>query len=205
MNKIKNISQLRKIYKAPYKAAIQKVIKKFDKHSIQFLSLSPFCIISTSGLNGSLDASPKGGEPGFIKIHDNKTILLPDWPGNNRLDSFINIIENPNIGMILFVPGIDETLRINGHAYISNDKNLLLQLKKDNKLPISVLVISIKEIYFHCARALWRAGLWNNKNLINRSIFPTMGKILQDQIKGYDGVATDKLIQENKNKLYEEI
>ena len=205
MIKIKKISQLRKIYKEPYEAAIQKDIKKLDKHSIQFLSLSPFCIISTSGLNGSLDASPKGGEPGFIKIHNNKTILLPDWPGNNRLDSFINIIENPNIGMILFVPGIDETLRINGRAYISNDKEVLLQLKKDNKLPISFLVISIKEIYFHCARALWRSGLWNKKNLIDKSIFPTMGTILQDQIKGYDGATTDKLIKENKNKLYEEI
>ena len=205
MKKINTVTELRRVYKQPHKAALQKVMNELDKHSIHFISLSPFCIISTSNNNGNLDASPKGGDPGFAKIKDSRTILFPDWPGNNRLDSFTNVIENPNISLIFFVPGINESLRVIGTTYISNDSTLLKVFKIKENLPLSVLVISVSEVYFHCSRALMRSKLWTTENKILRSDFPTMGKILQDQITGYDGDSADKLIEENKYKLYEDI
>lgn len=205
MKKIKSIEELRGVYKKPHKAALQKVMDNIDRHSINFISLSPFCIISTCDHGGNLDSSPKGGDPGFVKVKDRKTLYLPDWPGNNRLDSFSNIIQNPNISLIFFVPGINESLRVSGKSFISNDINLLESFKIKDNLPLSVLVISVKEVYFHCSRALLRSKLWDAKNKILRENFPSMGAILQDQIAGYDGEATDILIEKNKYKLYEDI
>ena len=205
MKKIKSISELRRVYNKPHKAALQKVMHQFDKHSINFISISPFCIISTSDSLGNLDSSPKGGDPGFVKVKDRKTLFLPDWPGNNRLDSFSNVIQNSNISLIFFVPGINESLRISGDSFISDDNSLLELFKINDNLPLSVLVISVKEVYFHCSRALLRSKLWDAEKKILRSDFPSMGTILQDQIAGYDGEATDILIEKNKYKLYENI
>ncbi len=193
---------LRTHYKSPGDGAVKKVLPKLDKHCRAFIEICPFGVLSTCDAEGCMDASPKGGEPGFIHVLDDKTLLLPDWPGNNRLDSLENILVNPHAGLMLLVPGMDETLRINGRVEISTDPDLLEQVAIDGKKPISVLVITVEEAYLHCARAVWRADLWNVDKHINRKQFTSMGQMLADQIKGYDAETTDKLIQENRHKLY---
>ena len=194
--------QLRTVYKQPGEGAVKKVLPQLDQHCIAFVARCPFCVLSTSGADGRLDASPKGGDPGFLIVQDASTLLLPDWPGNNRLDSLENILENPQVGMMLLVPGMDETLRINGRAVLSTDPDLLATLAIKGKSPISVLVITVEEAYLHCARAVWRADLWNADKHIDRSELPTMGQMLQDQVAGYDGAAVDKIIADNRHKLY---
>jgi len=199
---ITNAEELRAVYRLPSDSAVKKVLTHLDKHCVNFINLSPICVLSTSGAKGSVDASPKGGDPGFVQVRDAKTLLLPDWPGNNRLDSLENIVGNPHIGMIFFVPGIDETLRINGRAVLSTDPSLRNDFSIDKKLPISVLIITVEESYLHCARAIWRADLWNSDNYVDRAVLPSMGLMLADQIKGYDGISADKRIANNRKKLY---
>ena len=193
---------LRTLYKWPGDGAIKKVLTKLDRHCTAFIELCPFGVLSTCGAEGHMDASPKGGEPGFVHVLDDQTLLLPDWPGNNRLDSLENVLVNPHVGLMLLVPGMDETLRINGRATISTDPELLERTAIDGKTPISVLVITVEEAYLHCARAVWRADLWNADKHIDRKAFPSMGQMLADQIKGYDAEQTDRLIEENRHKLY---
>ena len=194
--------QLRSVYKPPGDGAAKKVLSSLDQHCIDYLALCPFGVLSTAGADGRLDASPKGGEQGFLHVEDAETVMLPDWPGNNRLDSLENILDNPHVGMMLLVPGMDETLRINGYAEISVDPDVRARFAIKGKLPISVLIITVEEAYLHCARAVWRADLWNADNHIDRARFPTMGQILADQVKGYDAVATDKIIEDNRHNLY---
>ncbi len=201
-NIISNVDQLRSIYKQPTDGAVKKVLKKLDKHCRAFINLCPFGVLSTCGSNGYLDASPKGGEPGFIHVLDEETILVPDWPGNNRLDSLENILANPHVGLLLLVPGIEETLRINGRVEISTNRDMLECTAIGRKKPISVLVIKVEEAYLHCARAVWRAELWNAEKHIKRGEFPSMGQMLADQVQGYDAESTDKLIAENRYELY---
>ena len=193
---------LRSIYKPPGKGAVKKVLSHLDPHSIAFIARSPFCVLSTSDHAGRLDASPKGGDPGFLKVRDASTVLLPDWPGNNRLDSLENILDTPHVGLMLLIPGMDETLRLNGTAVISTDPALRAELAIAGKLPITVLVITVEEAYIHCARALWRSDLWNADKHINRADFPSMGQILADQVAGYDAAAVDQLIADNRHNLY---
>ncbi|NKB45448.1 MAG: pyridoxamine 5'-phosphate oxidase family protein [Alphaproteobacteria bacterium] len=202
-HQITSRDQLRAVYKQPGEGAVKKVLPQLDQHCIAFIARCPFGVLSTSGADGSLDASPKGGEPGFLSVQDASTILLPDWPGNNRLDSLENILDNPHIGLMLLVPGMDETVRINGRAVLSTDPDLLASLAIKGKSPISVIVITVEEAYLHCARAVWRADLWNAEKHIERSELPTMGQMLQDQVAGYDGAAVDKIIADNRHKLYD--
>ena len=194
---------LRAVYKPAMEGAIKKVLQRLDGHCRHFIGLSPFCVLATSDAAGNLDASPKGGPTGFVKIADDKTILMPDWPGNNRLDGLENIIANPRVGMLFFLPGMNEMLRLNGRARISIDHILKRQFETDGHLPLSVIVVEIDQVYLHCARALQRSALWNTQCQIDRKTeFPSMGKMMADQIAGYDGDATDRLIEANKDNLY---
>jgi len=204
MQIIKTKNQLRKIYKSPGEGALKKVIHKLDKHSRHFIKRSHFCILSTTDNDGNIETSPKGGDPGFVYIMNDTVILIPDWPGNNRLDSLQNIIKNSSVSILFFIPGMDETLRVCGDASITLETDILKKLERAKKLPITVIVIDIQKVFFHCARSILRAKLWNSDSQIQRSDFPSMGKILQDQIKGYDGEKIDELINKNKNILYDE-
>ena len=195
-------AELRAVYKPPGEGAVKKVLPALDRHCLDFIALSPFCVLSTSGADGRLDASPKGGAPGFLQVQDAATLLLPDWPGNNRLDSLENILDNPHVGLLLLVPGMDETLRVNGQAQISTDPEVRARFAVKGKLPLSVLVIAVEEAYLHCARALWRSDLWNPDTRIDRAQLPTMGQMLADQVAGYDAAAVDKLIADNRHNLY---
>ena len=139
-------------------------------------------MLSTSNLVGKLDSSPRGGDPGFVEIIDDKTVLIPDTKGNNRIDSLINITENPNIGCLFLIPGVNETLRINGMAEIRTDSGFLEFFSGYRNKPVSVIRIEVEEVFLHCAKALMRSKLWQEESKIERSRFPTMGQMINDQL-----------------------
>ncbi|MEM8876593.1 MAG: pyridoxamine 5'-phosphate oxidase family protein [Pseudomonadota bacterium] len=156
-----------------------------------FIEKAPFCILATSGPDG-LDCTPRGDPPGFVRIQDNKTLLLPDRRGNNRLDSLRNIIANPEIALIFLIPGIGETLRVSGTATISLDPELRDSLAIQGKPPSTVLVIAVRKVYFQCQKALHRSKLWDPDSRVERSALPTAGEILSSIDAGFDGKSYDK-------------
>ncbi|MGH1374326.1 MAG: pyridoxamine 5'-phosphate oxidase family protein [Cellvibrionaceae bacterium] len=179
---IGSLEQLRSLYDLPMELAVKKQRDKLDKFSIEFLELSAFSILATSDAQGQMDCSPRGDHPGFIQLLDECTIALPDRPGNNRLDSLSNIISNPSVGLLVLIPGFKECLRINGTARIVVNSELLERFEYQGKLPKSVIVISIREVYFHCAKAISRSKLWESDAKVDRNIMPSLGRIIMNQI-----------------------
>ena len=173
---------LRGIYDQPTDIAVKKVLPQLDDHFRNYIELSPFLVLSTVRDDGYCDASPRGDAPGFVKVIDDKSIFLPDRPGNNRLDSMTNILKNPGIGMLFMIPGLEETLRINGTARILSDVNLLASSMVRGKTPRSGLHISIHECYIHCGKALRRSKLWDSESRITKGSYPSIGKIIADQV-----------------------
>ena len=151
-------SDLDAIYPKPSPRVIAKARPEIDAHARKFIEMSPFCVLATSGTDGSVDASPRGGNPGFVNVAGPKRLLLPDRSGNNRIDSFRNILEGSGfVQLIFFVPGIDETLRVGGKGALSADPALLALMEEFGKLPRAVLGIDVREAYFHCGKALMRS------------------------------------------------
>ena len=179
---IRSVEKLRELYENPGELVIMKEKTCLDQYSRRFLELSPFAVIATSDKNGMLDSSPRGDYPGFIKSIDDNTVAIPDRPGNNRIDSLTNIIENPKIGILSMVPGFDECLRINGNACLVTSMELLSQFEYNGKLPKSIILVSIEEIFFHCGKAIIRSGLWKAESKVDRSAMPSLGRILMAQI-----------------------
>jgi uncharacterized protein len=170
------------IYPKPSPRVIAKARPELDAHAKNFIAMSPFCVLATSGTDGSVDASPRGGHPGFIHVDGPNRLLMPDRPGNNRIDSFRNIVEGTGfVQLIFFVPGIDETLRIGGKGTLSAAPDLLAQLKEFGKPPRAVLAITVHEAYFHCGKALMRSKLWSVDTQVKRASFPSIGEIIHDQ------------------------
>ncbi len=197
--KIENATQLRKLYGLPSERASKKQLSALDKHAINFIEKSPFLILSTCNQHGKVDASPRGGKPGFVKILNQQEIIIPDSKGNKLLDSLTNILESGRIGMLFLIPGMDETLRVNGSAYISTDIALLEMFPDEKNPPKTCIVISIEEVFLHCAKALMRSKLWSAASKIERSTFPTMGQMLKDQL----GTSEEAESQEAMVKRYE--
>jgi len=179
---VDTVKKLRRLYDSPVEIAVKKQKDSIDEFSTKFLGLSAFAILSTSSMNGCMDCSPRGDYPGFIQVLGDQTIAIPDRPGNNRLDSLTNIIESPNVGVLSLIPGFNECLRINGEAKIVCDKDMLNRFEYNNKLPKSVIIISIREIYFHCAKAIVRSKLWDQNSQVDRKILPSLGRILMAQV-----------------------
>ena len=173
---------LRGLYRTPGEVAAKKVLSRLDKHCKDFIGLSPFLCIATAGADGSADVSPRGDAPGFVGVPDDHTIVIPDRLGNNRLDTLVNIVENQNVGIIFFIPGFNDILRINGHGKVVDDTALLATYAVDGKLPATVLVISVVEAFLHCPKALMRANLWSEETRVSRDAMPTAGQIYKDQI-----------------------
>lgn len=182
LEQVETINSLRELYDSPMDLVIKKVKSSLDKYTTQYLELSAFSVLSTSSADGCMDCSPRGDYPGFIQAFDENTIAIPDRPGNNRLDSLKNIIENPNIGILVLIPGFSECLRINGKAKIVINHEILERFKYKEKIPKSVILVSIKEIYFHCSKAITRSKLWKPESQVNRNVMPGFGKILMNQI-----------------------
>ena len=195
--------ELRTTYREPGARAAQKVIDHLDGHCRKFIAMSPFYVISTACANGQADADPRGDPPGFVATPDEHTLLLPDRPGNNQIDSLQNIVEQPRVGLLFFVPGMNETLRVKGRAEIVTDPESLAPLAVGGKPPISALRVTVEEAFLHCGRALIRSRLWDPEVQIERSSFPTYGQVLADQIAGADAAEIDASEEEaNRNQLY---
>jgi PPOX class probable FMN-dependent enzyme len=181
MSTIDTPDKLRALYGHATGRAVSKEITKLEPHSKRFIELSPFLVMATSRPDGLADASPKGDHPGFVQVIDDETVAIPDRPGNNRLDTMENILVNPAIGLIFFIPGVNETLRINGTAAINDDPDLLQRFEVNGKLPKTVFVVKAQEVYLHCAKALMRSKLWSPDAHAPERPIPSMAQMLRDQ------------------------
>lgn len=161
--------------------AAQKVLSRLDRHCRDFIALSPFLVLATADGQGGVDASPRGDAPGFVRVLDATTLLLPDRRGNNRVDSFSNLLASPGVGLIFFVPGIGETLRVNGAGRVITDPVLLAPSEAQGKRPSAGLLITVREVFFHCAKAVIRAQLWDPARQVPRAQFPSLGRIIAEQ------------------------
>lgn len=179
---IKSTSGLREHYAPAIERARLKVLKRLDAHCRNFIALSPFFCLGTSGSSGA-DVSPRGDRPGFVHVIDDATLAIPDWPGNNRLDALENIVENPQVGLLFLIPGVEESLRVNGAAAITVQPELLSRWNVDGKQPRSVLLVTVHEAFVHCGKALIRSRLWKPDALVERTALPSYGRMLKDQIE----------------------
>ena len=194
---------LRETYAPAIERAVLKSLPRLDGHCRRFIEKSPFLCLSTQGPDGA-DVSPRGDQPGFVHILDDTTLGIPDWRGNNRLDSLTNITQNPHVGLLFLIPGVDETLRINGTAEITIDPAITHTWDVNGKHPSSVLIVTIREAFLHCAKALIRSRLWHDDYKIERSELPSYGQMLKDQIDIKDSVTEieTSIADAYKNKLY---
>jgi PPOX class probable FMN-dependent enzyme len=175
-------SDLASIYPKPSPRVIAKARPKIDTHAKKFIEMSPFCVLATSGSDGSVDASPRGGNPGFVHVAGPNELLMPDRSGNNRIDSFRNIVEGSGfVQLIFFVPGIDETLRVGGKGKLSANPELMASMVEFGKPPRAVLSIAVHEAYFHCGKALLRSKLWSSDTQVDRAVMPSISQVIHDQ------------------------
>ena len=203
MAQITTQDALRQHYRQAQDRAVQKELNHLDKHCRRFIDLSPFLLIGSSGSDGHGDVSPRGEAPGFVHVLDDKHLAIPDRPGNNRLDTLTNVLANPAVGLLFLIPGVDETLRINGRATIHDDEDLRRRFEVKGRLPATVLVVNVDEAYLHCAKALMRSKLWNPGAQIERSELPTIGEMLRDQINdGAEPEPQEEMVERYKNVLY---
>jgi PPOX class probable FMN-dependent enzyme len=178
------LDDLKSVYPDPLPRTIAKALPTLDEHAMQFIRMSPFCVFATSGPDGTVDASPRGGNPGFVHIANDTELLMPDRVGNNRIDSVRNMLSGTGyVQMIFFVPGIDETLRVGGKASLSTDAALLASLEEFGKLPRAVIKIAVREAYFHCGKSLMRAKFWSKDTQVERATFPSISQIVYAQTK----------------------
>lgn len=178
---IESIEQLRNLYAAPKERAIRKQLTHLDVYCRRFISLSPFLVLASSDADGRTDASPRGGDPGFVKVPNDSTLLIPDAPGNNRLDSLENIVTTSQVGLLFVIPGVDETLRANGIAILSDAERDNDLCANERRRPKLVIRVSVREAYLHCAKALMRARLSSTDSRIDRARLPTLGQMINDQ------------------------
>ena len=196
-------AQLRDLYPEPSELARKKCLSRLDRHCRKFISLSPFLCIGTSRPDGG-DVSPRGDAPGFVRVLDDTTILIPDRPGNNLLDSLSNVTENPNVGILFMIPGIEETLRINGVASVVTDGDALASMEVNGKRPRSALKVEVREAFLHCAKAIRRSRLWDDDYRVDRGTFPTLGRMLTDQMETdlTPDEAEERVQDSLRNRLY---
>jgi len=194
---------LRTLYPSPSERARLKTLRKIDQHCRSFIALSPFLCLGTSGPEGT-DVSPRGDQPGFVHVLDDQTLAIPDWPGNNRLDSLTNIVANSSVGLLFLIPGVDESLRVNGTALITTERAVLASWETNGKTPRSALIITVKEVFLHCGKALIRSKLWREDNRVDRALLPSYGQMLKDKIEiGESATEIEASVAEAyKNGLY---
>ena len=196
---ITSLAALEALYdQSPAQASILKETDRIVPVYRALIEASPFAALATRGPEG-LDCSPRGDGPGFIRVRDDRTLLLPDRRGNNRIDSLRNIVRDPQVALLFLIPGLGETLRVNGRAAISVEPALLESFSVDGKAPKSVLVIAVEAVYFQCARAIVRSDLWNPHKHVARSALPSAGQILAALSRsGFDGEAYDRALPERQ-------
>ncbi|WP_435257409.1 pyridoxamine 5'-phosphate oxidase family protein [Thioclava sp. FR2] len=181
---INDDAALRALFPPTHEVAVSKCLAKLDAHAREFIRRSPFLCIGTQNADGKSDVSPRGDPCGFVKVLDDQTLLIPDRPGNNRLDTLSNIVSNPTVGLLFMVPGFDETLRINGRAVLTRDPDLLAMLAVNERQPSVAIVVSIFEVFLHCAKAFRRSKLWDPEQRQDRKEMPSLLKMILDQTTG---------------------
>lgn len=164
--------------------ARKKCLDRLDAHARDFIARSPFLCLGTQGPDGAADVSPRGDPAGFVKVLDDHTLMIPDRPGNNRLDSQSNILANPEVGLLFMVPGFDDTLRVNGTARITTDPALLAEMAIRGRPPRVAIVIAVREVFLHCAKAFRRSALWDPEARQDRCEMPTLSAMIMDQTEG---------------------
>lgn len=200
MDFIQTGEELRAIYGEPSAAAARKQLDALEPHTRRFLSKSPFVLIGSQDRAGHADVTPKGDRPGFVEVLDDTTIAIPDRPGNARIDTWLNVIENPSVGLLFLIPGMNETLRINGTARLTTDIGLCERLGMNGRPARAVLVVSITEVFMHCAKAFIRSSLWQSDSWPDRKDMPTLGEIMRDQLAS---VETAEEIDQRLDRNYQ--
>ena len=201
---------LRGLFGAPMDLAVRKSLTALDRHCRDFIARSPFLCIGTSSRSGRADVSPRGDPPGFVQVLDDRTLVIPDRPGNNRLDTMSNIVENPAVGLLFFIPGFDDTLRINGRATIVRDEAVLARAEVGGKRPKVAIRVEVDEAFLHCAKALKRSRLWDPGSKVDRRTMPSLGRMILEQTAPAGAkpaeaavAEADTLVEENyRTELY---
>jgi PPOX class probable FMN-dependent enzyme len=195
-----SIAQLRELVGAPNERAVRKQLAALDVHCRAFIDRSPFMLLGTAGRDGRCDVSPKGDRAGFVLVDDDTTLLIPDRPGNKRFDSLQNILDNPHVGLLFLVPGMDETLRVNGTATLVQDEDVLQRLAIDGKLPVLAIVVHVEEAFLHCGRSSLRAQVWDPSHYIQREDMPSLSRMIADQTRPAerDQAEHERIIQDGE-------
>jgi PPOX class probable FMN-dependent enzyme len=207
-HQIATADALRRLYGQAEGLAAKKSLAVIDRHARDYIRLSPFLCIATAGAGGRADVSPRGDQPGFVQVLDDRTLAIPDRPGNNRLDTMENILVNPNVGLIFLVPGFEDTLRINGKATVTADPAILERATVDRKQPKVAIRVAVDEAFFHCAKAFRRSRLWQPEAIVDRKVMPTLARIILEQTAATPPredvvAATDKDLEDDyRTQLY---
>lgn len=204
---IKTEEQLRAAFGSAEGLAVQKSQTKLDRFSRQFISLSPFLVLATANAQGKGDVSPRGDPPGFVRVLDDKTFIIPERPGNRRYDSLTNILANPNVSCLFFIPGFEDTLRVAGRASLTDDSADLAPMAVNGKVPVVGVKVTVDEVFLHCAKALKRSHLWDGDYRQDRSVMPSIARIIMAQVseKVDEGEASkaDAMVEEAyRSELY---
>ena len=178
---ITQLDELRALFPPVHDIAVAKVMDRLDAHARDFVARAPFLCIATQAADGTADVSPRGDPPGFVHVADDGTLLIPDRPGNNRLDTLTNILANPSVGLIFMVPGFDDTLRVNGRARITADPDALAAMAFEGRAPRVVIVVEVAEAFLHCAKAFRRSRLWDPDARQDRRAMPSLVSMIRDQ------------------------
>ncbi|MBT2687703.1 pyridoxamine 5'-phosphate oxidase family protein [Bacillus sp. ISL-47] len=197
--------ELRLLLGTPSRTAANKIIHKLDHHCREFIGQSPILFLSTADSAGRCDTSPRGDAPGFVHILDDHTFVIPERPGNKRMDSLLNILSNPHVGLLFAIPGLEETLRINGHARIIRDSKILEQMAAYGKNPILGIAVEVDECYIHCAKAFKRSKLWDQSHWLDKQDLPKPAQILADHVNlpGLDSEKIENaLLESYEKRLY---
>lgn len=196
---------LQAMFKAPSRLALMKELDHLDQHCRRFIELSPFLCLATASADGNADNSPRGDAPGFVEITDEKTLIIPDRPGNNRIDSLRNIVHNPHVGLLFFIPGFTETLRLNGRAKLITAPEILARHAVDGRTPSLAVLVRVDQVFLQCSKALIRSKLWEEGAKVDRRSMPTLGQIIADvvdqkasaeTVKGYDEIIDQNIREE---------
>ncbi len=200
-----SVEDLRTVYRKPGRNPIEKVIQRLDHHCADFLAKSPFFVLSTANSAGVCDGSPKGGPPGFVQMLDDQRLAWADYSGNNRLDSFENLVGNSSVALLFLIPGLDETLRVNGHAALLTEPELCEQFAVNDKPARVVVVVTVTEAYIHCAKALRRGELWSPETWLDEGDLPSGAQIVKDHAGIEADLATINVAREQDlaNTLWE--
>lgn len=205
---IEDEASLRNLFQPTHELAVKKCRTTLDRHAQDFIARSPFLCLGTQDSDGKADVSPRGDPAGFVRIIDEKTLAIPDRPGNNRLDSLINIVSNPNVGMLFIIPGFDDTLRVNGKARLVVDPALLETMSVNGRSPKVAILVKVSSVFMHCAKAFRRSHLWDPDRFQDRSDMPSLMNIILDQSNSAPTAESEmkaldeRLEEQYRNSLY---